>query len=75
MIVESFMIFLQKIMLFSSYVNNNSSFPKPLTIEEENEYLEKCSCGDKKAKEILINIKLFSYQYSIFVYHSLFHQD
>lgn len=58
MIVESFMMFLQKIMLFSSYINNNSSFPKPLTSEEENEYLEKCAGGDVKAKEILIHHNL-----------------
>jgi len=58
MIVESFMMFLQKIMLFSSYINNNSSFPKPLTQEEEKGYLEKCENGDEKAKEILIHHNL-----------------
>ena len=58
MIVESFMMFLQKIMLFSSYINNNSSFPKPLTQEEENEYLTRCANGDNKAKEILIHHNL-----------------
>ena len=58
MIVESFMMFLQKIMLFSSYINNNSCFPKPLTQEEEKEYLEKWANGDKKAKEILIHHNL-----------------
>lgn len=58
MIVESFMMFMQKIMLFSSYINNNSSFPKPLTQEEEKEYLLKLEEGDVSAKEILINHNL-----------------
>ena len=58
MIVESFMMFIQKIMFFSSYINNNSSFPKPLTQEEEQKYLEASEKGDQKAKEILINHNL-----------------
>ena len=58
MIVESFMMFLQKIMLFSSYINNNSCFPKPLTQEQEQEYLERCVNGDKKAREMLIHHNL-----------------
>ena len=63
MIVESFMMFLQKIMFFSSYIKNNSSFPKPLTPEEEKNYLEKYEKGDKKAKEILIqhNLRLVAH--------------
>lgn len=58
MIVESFMAFMQKVMLFSSYINNNSSFPKPLTKEEEKMYLERYEQGDEKAKEILIHHNL-----------------
>lgn len=58
MIVESFMTFLHKIMFFSSYIKNCSSFPKPLTAEEEKEYLEKFKNGDEKAKEILIHYNL-----------------
>ena len=63
MIVESFMMFLQKIMLFSSYIKNCSSFPKPLTPEEEKMYLEKYEKGDEKAKEILIehNLRLVAH--------------
>ena len=53
MIVESFMMFLQKIMLFTSYINSNSSFPKPLTPEEELKYLQLNIDGDKRAKEKL----------------------
>lgn len=63
MIVESFMMFLQKIMFFSSYIKNCSSFPKPLTPEEEKMYLEKFENGDEKAKEILIqhNLRLVAH--------------
>lgn len=63
MIIESFMVFLQKIMFFSSYIKNASSFPKPLTPEEEREYLEKFENGDEKAKEILIehNLRLVAH--------------
>ena len=45
-------------MFFSSFVNNASGFPKPLTLEEEKNYFEKFKQGDKKAKEILINHNL-----------------
>lgn len=58
MIVESFVAFMQKIMFFSGFINNNSSFPKPLTQKQELEYLEKFHNGDKQAKDILINHNL-----------------
>lgn len=58
MIVETFMAFMHKIMLFSSYINNNSSFPKPLTKKEEEEYLLAYEKGDEKAKEIIIHHNL-----------------
>ncbi len=63
MVVESFMMFLQKIMFFSSYIKNCSSFPKPLTSEEEKMYLERFENGDEKAKEILIqhNLRLVAH--------------
>lgn len=63
MIVESFMVFLQKIMFFSSYIKNCSSFPKPLTAEEEKKYLEMYENGDENAKEILIqhNLRLVAH--------------
>ena len=63
MIVESFMMFLQKIMLFTSYINSNSSFPKPLTPEEERMYLERLEGGDNSAREILIqhNLRLVAH--------------
>ena len=58
MIIESFMSFMNKIMLFSAYVNNVSNFPKPLSVEKEQEYFEKFWAGDTKAKEILISHNL-----------------
>jgi len=59
MIIETFMSFMQKVMLFSSYINNNSSFPKPLTREEEQQYLEMYEkTGDEKIKEKLIHHNL-----------------
>ena len=63
MIFESFGAFLQKVMLFSAYINKNSSFPKPLSPEQEREYLEKFQAGDTGAKEILIqhNLRLVAH--------------
>lgn len=49
---------MNKILLFSSFINNASGFPKPLSAEEEKSYFEKFKNGDKKAKEILINHNL-----------------
>lgn len=58
MIFENFVIFMNKILLFSSYINTASGFPKPLTLEEEKKYFERFKNGDKKAKDILINHNL-----------------
>lgn len=58
MIIENFMTFMNKIMLFSAYVNNVSCFPKPLSAEKEKEYFEKFWNGDEKAKELLISHNL-----------------
>jgi len=58
MIFETYMAFMQKLMFFSSYINNNSSFPKPLNSKEEMEYIKKMKNGDEKAKEILIHHNL-----------------
>lgn len=58
MIIESFVTFMNKIMLFSSYINNAYGFPKPLSAEQEKEELQKYWAGDEKAKEVLINHNL-----------------
>lgn len=63
MIIESFMSFMNKIMLFSAYVNNASNFPKPLSVEKEQEYFEKFWAGDQRAKDLLIthNLRLVAH--------------
>ena len=45
-------------MLFSSYVDHASSFPKTLTPEEERYYLEKLQQGDMEAKSVLVSHNL-----------------
>ncbi len=58
MIFESFSMFLKKVMFFTAYVNNSSSFPKPLNSKQEAEYLQKFHSGDLEAKNILIHHNL-----------------
>lgn len=57
------MSFMNKIMLFSAYVNNASNFPKPLSQEEEKKYFELFWKGDKQAKDLLIthNLRLVAH--------------
>ena len=58
MIIENFIIFMNKILLFSSFINNAQGFPQPLTEKEEKEYFLKYKNGDKEAKDKLINHNL-----------------
>ncbi len=58
MIIETFVTFMNKIMLFSSYVDHASSFPKTLSAEEEKMYIERLKQGDKEAKSILVSHNL-----------------
>ena len=58
MIYESFAKFVSKICCFTSLVSSIQGFPKPLTKEEELEYIEKLKQGDKDAREVLINHNL-----------------
>lgn len=58
MIIESFITFMNKIMLFSSYVDNVSCFPKPLSPEEEKECIEQFKAGSEEAKEKLVSHNL-----------------
>ena len=58
MIIESFVTFMNKIMLFSSYVDNASSFPKTLSSEEEKMYIEKLKQGDENARSVLVSHNL-----------------
>ncbi len=58
MVIENFILFMNKILLFSSFINNAQGFPKPLSADEEMEYFNKYKNGDKSAKDILINHNL-----------------
>lgn len=63
MALDSLMILLKNLIIFSSYVTEKSSFPKPLSKEKEREYLAAYTNGDKEAKEILIkhNLRLVAH--------------
>lgn len=58
MIFENFVLFMNKILMFSSYISNAQGFLKPLSKEEEREYFEKFKNGDKDAKDKLISHNL-----------------
>ncbi|QQY80574.1 RNA polymerase sporulation-specific sigma factor [Keratinibaculum paraultunense] len=55
--------FTEIFLLFSSYITNTSSFPNPLTKEEEEYYLKLYSQGDEKARNILVerNLRLVAH--------------
>ncbi len=63
MIIESLYNFMQKVMLFTAYINTNGSFPHPLSAKEEEEYFLAYKNGDQKAKDILIqhNLRLVAH--------------
>lgn len=48
---------------FAGYIGGNGNFPKPLSKEEEEKYLERMRKGDKEAKNILIerNLRLVAH--------------
>jgi len=59
MVFESFMAFMHKILLFSSFVNTANGFPKPLSAEEEKKHFERFrKHGDPKSKDVLISHNL-----------------
>ncbi len=55
MFFESLMFLLGKIIFFTGSIASSTSFPKPLSPQEEAECLRKIKEGDEKAKEKLIN--------------------
>ena len=63
MALESLLALLKNLIIFSSYVTEKSSFPKPLSKEKEKEYIEKSAQGDKESKEILVkhNLRLVAH--------------
>lgn len=63
MIFESIGAFLTRLTFFYAYVDNNSSFPKPLDKDEENRLVKLMADGDKDAKIRLIehNMRLVAH--------------
>lgn len=63
MIFEGIATFLTKLTFFYAYVDNKSSFPKPLNKEEEQKLVQKMSDGDQQAKAQLIehNMRLVAH--------------
>ena len=63
MALDSLFLLLKNLVLFSSFVSEKSSFPKPLSKEKETEYVLRAERGDKEAKEILIrhNLRLVAH--------------
>lgn len=58
MVFESISQFMSKLMYFHGYVNEYNGFPKPLSKEDEEKYIQDMLNGDKKAREKLINHNL-----------------
>ncbi|MBQ9513730.1 MAG: RNA polymerase sporulation sigma factor SigK [Clostridia bacterium] len=58
MLFESILYLISKLVFFTGSFLSNSSFPKPLDKNEENELIEKMQKGDKSAREKLINHNL-----------------
>lgn len=63
MALENLLTLLKNLIIFSSYMTEKSSFPKPLSKEKEQEYLKKSANGDKESKEILVkhNLRLVAH--------------
>ncbi len=62
-IVASISRFLKPFLFYTGYISNNSSFPKPLSKEEEEEYLNLYAKGDEEARNVLIerNLRLVAH--------------
>ncbi len=54
---------LGRIVFFTGAIGNKSSFPKPLSKEDEERYLERMAKGDKEARDILVkhNMRLVAH--------------
>ncbi len=58
------------LLLLVSYVSSNTSFPKPLSPEEENHYLELYEQGDEESKNILVERNLRLVAHIVKKYHN-----
>ncbi|QEK12119.1 sigma-70 family RNA polymerase sigma factor [Crassaminicella thermophila] len=63
-------IIAKPVCMFVSYISSNTSFPKPLTPEEENHYLELYEQGDEDAKNILVERNLRLVAHIVKKYHN-----
>lgn len=74
---EFISIITQQIFFLISYVSSGSSFPKPLTSEEELYYLKKCKNGDIDARNILVekNMRLVAHIAKKYASSSLEYED
>jgi RNA polymerase sporulation-specific sigma factor len=63
MFLEQFISLFREFLTFVSYISNGSSFPRPMTPEEESETLERYLNGDESAKCLLIerNMRLVAH--------------
>lgn len=63
MFLDFLWLILGKIVFFTGAIGNKNSFPKPLSKQEEEKYLELVAQGDKAAKETLIkhNMRLVAH--------------
>ena len=54
---------LKTVILMAGYVSGSATFPKPLSPEEESEYIKRYSEGDMQAKDVLIerNLRLVAH--------------
>ena len=69
-VVTLSVILAKPIYMLVSYVSSNSSFPVPLTPEEETEYLKRYEQGDEEAKNILVERNLRLVAHIIKKYHN-----
>ena len=53
----------QTVLILAGYVSGNAAFPKPLTAEEEQKYIDEYALGNENAKNILIehNLRLVAH--------------
>ena len=56
--LDMFFQFLKDLFTFAGYLNTNSSFPEPLSTEEEKNYLRLLNQGSSEAREKLIENKV-----------------
>ncbi len=63
MFLELLWTFLGKIVFFTGMIGGKSSFPKPLSKEEEEKYLALSAQGDKSARDVLVkhNMRLVAH--------------